>query len=242
MDAGRFLGQGPGILGLAVIRDILETHESLLLVHIYPMLHVTHKWAKVPAGALTLDTTSRSGLWSELSPFLLPGGELYAGHKSVNMENAWQFAKLYAKHADDRGEPTAAYWEWARAGWADAKAHRYPMGKGARPLHSWWDEEKLGYIEARKRIYAPLYSRAVERTEAFGTLQQMLATEERDIYLRDWDGYDHLKLGQSIGQVANNPARKMGHAFVLWAMLTGTYEELIAPVPVPAAAQQGSLL
>jgi hypothetical protein len=194
------------------------------------MLHVTHKWSKVPLGVLTIDTTAKTGLWSQLSPFLLDGGELYDGHKSVNMENAWQFAKLYAQHASADGRPTLAYWSWAQAGWADTKAHRYPMGKGARPLHSWWKGQALGYIEARKQIYAPLYARAVVRTEAFATLRQMLATEERDIYLRDWDGYDHLKQGLSITQVANNPAKKMGHAFVLWALLTHTYDALIAPV------------
>jgi hypothetical protein len=190
------------------------------------VLHVAHKWAKLPPDALVIDTTAKSGLWSELSPFLLPGGELYAGHASSNMENAWQFAKLYAQHAHESA-PTAAYWHWAESGWADPKAHRYPMGKGARPLCSWWDGQALGYIEARKRIYAPLYRRAVIRTSAYATLEALLTTEQRDIYLRDWDGYDHLAKGLSISQVANNPAKKMGHAFVLWALLTDTYEDLI---------------
>jgi hypothetical protein len=172
-------------------------------------------------------------LWSQLSPFLLPGGELYAGHTSVNMENAWQFAKLYPQHATV-GAPTEAYWLWATRGWIDPKAHRYPMGKGAKPLCSWWDGQALGYIEARKCIYAPLYRRAVVKTEAYATLEGLLQAESRDIYLRDWDGYDHLAKGQSIKEVANNPAKKMGHAFVLWALLTESYAELIEPRPAPA--------
>lgn len=204
------------------------------------MLRVVHKFTRVPADAITIDTTVKTGLWSQLSPFLLPCGNLYDGHTAVNVENAWQFAKLYAVHADTEGRPTEAYWAWAKAGWADPVAHRYPMGKDARPLCSWWAGAPLGYIDARKRIYAPLYARSVVKTEAYAKLKEMLATEERDIYLRDWDGYDHVKLELSIGQVANNPSRKMGHAFVLWALLTGTYEELIAPVAIPA--EQGSLL
>lgn len=204
------------------------------------MLHVCHKFTRVPSEALTIDTTAKKGLWSQLSPFLLEGGELYDGHRSVNMENAWQFAKLYAQHATPEGTPTEAYWAWAKAGWADPKAHRYPMGKGARPLCSWWSGERLGYIEARKRIYAPLYARAVVRTEAYAELKHLLETEERDIYLRDWDGYDHVAKGLTIAEVANNPAKKMGHAFVLWALLTDTYSQLIegaaAEAPVNAQA------
>lgn len=191
------------------------------------MLYVTHKWAKVPTEAITIDTTAKNGIWSQLSPFLLPGGELYDDHIASNMENAWQFAKLYKQHATFDGHPTQEYWEWATKGWADPKAHRYPMGKGARPLHSWWKWEALGYITARKRIYAPLYARAVMMTEAFAKLQEMLTVESRDIYLRDWDGYNHLALKQTIDQVVNNPAKKMGHAFVLWALLTGQFEKMI---------------
>jgi hypothetical protein len=206
------------------------------------MLHVAHKWARLPAAALAIDTTLKTGLWSELSPFLLAGGELYGGHTSVNMENAWQFSKLYADQADAQGNPTNEYWRWAKEGWADPKAHRYPRGKGARPLYSWWDGERLGYIEARKRIYAPLYARAVVRTQAFTELKGLLQTESRDIYLRDWDGYDHLAKEQTIAQVAANPLKKMGHAFVLWSLLTDTYEELIAPLPAAPSNPQGQLL
>ena len=198
------------------------------------MLYVAHKWARLPSTAIVIDTTAKSGVWSQLSPFLLPGGDLYEQHTSVNMENAWQFAKLYAQHAQD-GAPTDAYWRWAIAGWSDPKAHRYPMGKGARPLCSWWEGRTLGYIDARKQIYAPLYRRAVVKTEAYANLAAMLRIESRDIYLRDWDGYDHLAKELTIAEVANNPAKKMGHAFVLWALLAGRYEELIAPTPSPAA-------
>jgi hypothetical protein len=54
--------------------------------------------------------------------------------------------------------------------------------------------------------------------------------------LRDWDGYDHLALGCSIAAVAGNPRRKMGHAFVLWALLTGHYAESVAEPAEPVTA------
>lgn len=197
------------------------------------MLHVTHKFSRIPSEALSIDTASAKGLWGELSPFLLPGGPLYDGHEALRHENAWQFAKLYAEHADAQGEPTEAYWAWAKNGWADSRAHRYPMGKGAKPLCSLWEGRRLGYIEARKKIYAPLYARAVVKTQAYAELRELLRTTSQDIYLRDWDGYDHLVKNLTISEVANNPRKKMGHAFVLWALIEGQYEQLVADTPQP---------
>lgn len=92
------------------------------------------------------------------------------------------------------------------------------MGKGATPLYSLWGGEKLGYLEARKRIYFPLYAKAVVETPAFGTLLD-LYRREGSVTLWDFDGYDHLALGLSLKEVVNNPHRKMGHAFVLAHLL-----------------------
>ena len=111
---------------------------------------VLGKFEAAPEGSLVVDTTSKGGVWAGLSPFTLGPCPLYGGRSSLNMENAWQFAKVYKQHATPSGEPTAAYWEWAEKGWADRWAHRYPMGKGAVPLYSLWDGERLSYVEARR--------------------------------------------------------------------------------------------
>jgi hypothetical protein len=179
--------------------------------------------------ATVVNTTARSGLWSDLSPFKLGPCDLYGGRVSVNVENAWQYAKLYACHADEEGNPTDAYWRWAEEGWANPRAVRYPMGRGARPLCSLWNGQRLGYIEARKQIYGPLYAAAVTRTEGWRALQRVYQ-EEGVLVLRDYDGYDHAALGMSLGEVLNNPTRKMGHAFVL-AMLLAQDEALQELVP-----------
>lgn len=171
--------------------------------------------------AVIINTTS-SALTSwetDLSPFFLGPCELYDGRTAKKFENLWQFAKVYKKHADADGSPTADYWTWAEAGWADERAHRYPMGRGAKPLYSLWKGEKLGYIQARKQIYAPLYAAAVRKTAGFAQLTK-LYNESKELILRDYDGYDHLLLGVSLSNVLNNPNRKMGHAFVLAALLT----------------------
>lgn len=166
---------------------------------------------------IPLDTTSRSQ--SDFSPFLLGPCKLYDGFISKNVENGWQFAKVYSQHWDEkRDRPRSSYWDWAEKGWSDSYAHRYPMGKGAVPVCSWWKGEKLGYIEARKRIYIPLYKRAARKTEAWKSLRE-LHSRGVTLVLLDFDGYDHKKQGMTLADVLNNPKRPMGHAFVLAMML-----------------------
>ena len=85
-------------------------------------------------------------------------------------------------------------------------------------MYSFWDGNKLSYINARKKIYAPLYSEAVEKTDAFKKLKEMHESGE-EIWLWDFDGYDFRKKNMTYEEVLNNPKRKMGHAFVLAMML-----------------------
>ena len=170
-----------------------------------------------------INCTSRSKepLWRQLSPFFLGPVLLYDGYTAQRHENAWQYAKVYKQHLDDEGEPTLDYWKWAKQGWANEKAVRFPMGKGAKPEFSLWDGQKLGYIEARKKIYAPTYAELVVETEAYRQLELMYHSGAFDvIWLRDFDGYDNQAAGLDYEQVLNYPKRKMGHAFVLAMCLT----------------------
>lgn len=185
------------------------------------MLYVEAYWNKdkLPDTAIIIDTTSRSTNWTKgLSPFILEAGHLYGSYYAKNVENGWQSSKVYACH-DDNGTPTKDYFLWAQKIWNDTYAHRYPMGKGVKPLYSWWDGQKLTYVEARKKIYVPLYARAVTKTKAFKQLLYLCRTSPKDIYLIDFDGYNHIELGLKLTDVLNNPDKKMGHAFVLYSLL-----------------------
>jgi hypothetical protein len=178
---------------------------------------------KHPEGAIIINTTSGSKDWTRgLSPFVVGPVKLYNSYESKNVENGWQFSKVY-KQFIYNGEPTEEYFKWAIGGWGDSWAHRYPMGRGAIPEYSYWDGRKLGYIEARKEIYIPLYSKAVKDTEAFGILKK-LAKEGKDIYLLDYDAYDHREIGMTYEDVINCKEKKMGHAFVLAMMIEGYLE------------------
>ena len=180
-----------------------------------------------------INTTSKvdADQQRDLSPFYLGPCDLYDGHTALRMENAWQFSKVYLQHTDDENNPTDGYWEWAKKGWADNKAHRYPMGKGILPEYSYWEDQKYPYIEARKKIYVPLYARAVKKTKIFQFLKdlhqdlcafnQVAAPEKHGtIYLLDYDAYRHEEMGMTLTQVLNNKTKKSGHAFVLMMLLT----------------------
>lgn len=185
------------------------------------MIYVIGPGHKTPDDALIINTTSRSDNWSrELSPFFLGPVDLYGVYKARNVENAWQFSKVYEYYTDDQGNPDERYFKWAQDGWNDTRAHRYPMGKGIKPLYSYWDGEKLSYLDARKKIYIPIYSVAVQQTYAFKKLKEMHA-DGADLYLWDFDGYNHKDLGMSYDDAINNANKSLGHAFVIGMLLEG---------------------
>lgn len=140
------------------------------------------------------------------------------------MSQNWQFCKVYKQHVGEDGNPTDEYWKWAKAGWEDSWAHRYPMGRGAIPEYSQWFDEKLGYINARKKIYIPVYSTLVQRTEVYKKLvdiAKQAELDEKDLYIKYFDGYDHKELDMSYDDVINCERRKMGHGFVIAMLLDG---------------------
>lgn len=189
-------------------------------------VHVLFKFAENLYGGVDIDTTSSSGIYRDLSPFVLGPIETYIpGTFSKNFENLWQFSKVYKEYIHD-SEPTPGWYYWRDEGWSNPRAVRYPMGKGRRPEYSYWDGKKLGYIDARKKIYAPIYAEYVVKTDSFKHLQ-LLYLDSPFITLRDYDAYDHIRLGMTLKDVINNPKRKCGHAFILAMILTGELEECL---------------
>lgn len=174
----------------------------------------------LPKGAVMVNTTSVSrDFGKELSPFLLGPCKLYGDYSAGCMENAWQYCKVYKCHTDKNGDPTTDYFNWAVGGWS-GPVNRYPMGKNAIPEYSLWDGVKMDYVEARSKIYVPLYYRAVRNTNAYAKLKEIYQSGVQ-LYLWDFDGYNHVDLGMTLKQVLNCKDRKMGHAFVLARMLEG---------------------
>lgn len=189
------------------------------------MIRALFKFAKVPSGRVVVDTTSNTHPdYAHLSPFILPAPP------AKRFENLWQFSKVYPSQVYLSGEPTTEWEQWRQRGWNDLKAHRYPMGKGAIPLYSYWGGKHLDYIQARKQIYATEYAKNVSKTRAYKLLElqyKECCQGNQELILLDYDAYDHISLNMSLLEVINNPKRKMGHAFVLIMMLTGLLEECV---------------
>lgn len=166
---------------------------------------------------LDIDVTSHSGsMYKALSPFYLGKNcKLPDGRRALNVENAWQYSKVYDEHLTSKGNIKKSWFEWSQAGFDNPKAVRYPMGKGAVPKFSYYAGERLGYIDARKQLYIPLYAYYAAKTREFKVLQQVYDSGETIIVIRDFDAYDHHKRGMSWDEVINNPHLKMGHGFVL---------------------------
>lgn len=185
-------------------------------------LHVLFKFAPNPYGGVEIDTTSSSGRFRGLSPFVLGPIWLPELHiRSENFENLWQYSKVYEEHIDPNdGCPTADWYYWRRQGFGDKRAHRYPKGKGRKPRYSSWEGKQLGYVEARTTIYAPIYAQFVAKTASYKELERVYEGVET-LILRDFDAYDHIKMGMSLAQVLKNPQKKCGHAFILAMMLAG---------------------
>lgn len=192
-------------------------------------VYVIPKFGSAPVGGIEVDTTSR-GSFKDLSPFFLGPVSTYEfGVQCRCVENLWQFAKVYQQFVDQTtGEPSPEYFRWRNEGWKHPKAFRYPMGKGAKPLYSYWAGQRLDYISARKTIYIPAYANCVTFTESYAKLFRWY-THGHVLILRDFDGYDLGPLDHGkLLQVINNPRRPMGHAFVLAMMLKGCLEEAVA--------------
>ena len=179
--------------------------------------------------ALDIDVTSRSTTWSRgLSPFIIEGGPVWTGDVAKNVENLYQFIKVYPCHVDSDGNPTEEWFEWAKKGWNTRAGVRYPMGKGAKPLYSYWNGKKYGYLDAKEKLYVKMYSRSVCRTDAYKKLEELYKEclkEKTTLVMRDFDAYNHVNLKLTPYEVLRHPTKKFGHGFVLMFMLLGLLDE-----------------
>lgn len=178
---------------------------------------------EAPLNCVDINATSRSTGWGRgLSPFIITGGPTWTGDYAQNVENLYQFSKCYKCHVDSNGDPTEEYFKWAKAGWASKTAMRYPMGKGAVPLYSYWNKKKYDYLEAKEKLYIRMYFRSVRLTDAYKRLEalyQDCKVKNIDLVLRDFDAYNHIKLNMTPHDVMRSPNKKFGHGFVLMFML-----------------------
>lgn len=159
---------------------------------------------------------SKSVRYSSLSPFFL-GPVIASGYSFSNLENAWQYSKVYKHlgHLNSKGRLTHAFWEWMHTGENHTKADRYPAGKGAVPEFSIFNiNTRLSYVTARALMYIPWYASLIEEQKDFQDLVDMYESGKR-ILIRDYDCYRIDCVDDWFDAVRKNPHKKMGHGFVL---------------------------
>jgi hypothetical protein len=163
------------------------------------------------------------------------------GHVSQCVENAWQYCKVYGHMCDEKGDPTAEYWEWAKEGWANPKAKRFPLGKGSKPEFSYWNGKKLGYMDARLHIYCKLYANAVKNSPFFEKLKKMTETNT-EIILSDPDAQDYIADERTLKEALFDTSKPLSHSLVLAMLLCDVpvWEEFIEASNQEAAASSSS--
>lgn len=145
--------------------------------------------------------------WYPLSPYELKN------KKGQIMENIWQFSKVYKEvpksiqyksrydrtviwnhheevHVLEDGTVTDEYYQWREKGMNCKWPVRYPVGYNYR--HSCLfsldnNGQQYDYIEARKKIYAPVYIKLAKRQAKFQELKQRLVRGE-DLLIVEIDG------------------------------------------------------
>jgi hypothetical protein len=162
----------------------------------------------------------------------------------------WEWPEQeHARYVNGQLQILPAYLQWRQAGMAVQKPIRYPVGRKARsecigalgenPDGS-LNPQILSYIEARKKIYVPLYSEAVVKQPQFKELQQRVAAgqnlliievdaahqESLPYYIQKYGVradfiVNECILAEPVGLeiLLNDPTHNFGHGFVLSALL-----------------------
>lgn len=196
-----------------------------------------------PDGYKTVNVTSRStSIYRDLSPFYLKD----AIQPDANIENLWQYSKLYDCHQPgtvytDNHEtfvvqmpygltetitlreilPSKEWLGWNQTIHGKVWADHHPMGH-KRPIHGVFEHKGRYYecdcIQSRKLIYVPRYALAATQSPTYQALLKL--SKEHDIALQD---FDWCNMSQRPKEIINDPRHRMGHAAVLAMCLSGAY-------------------
>jgi hypothetical protein len=155
---------------------------------------------------------------------------------------------------DENGEekPNQKYWEWRKKGMNNEWHVRYPVGYGnqhGNVLYALYENDGImegpfDYIQARKHIYVPIYTRLVKKEKQYQDLKQMLENGE-NLLIIEVDGPHQESLGyyrtkyqnkvnnkfienstmlinqQNIDIMLNDTRHPYGHGYCLASALLG---------------------
>lgn len=160
------------------------------------------------ADRVVINLTSRNpdrNFSRQVSPFFVGPVTGPDGASSDSLEVFWQVGKVFPHH-DDNGQPSSTYFEYRNDMYSKKQGEipkpimRHPyheFGYEADDMLYWalWNPEngeyeRLSYLEARKKVYVPMYARLVADSDAFKWMKSLL-DEGKKIALLDFDGFNY---------------------------------------------------
>lgn len=163
------------------------------------------------SGCIIINPSTKQ--WKGLLPSNVGPCQMYGGNIAINTERAWISTEVHLEHTEN-GQPTGDYYSWSklyREG-LDDTIPESPI------LYNIWHSRKLGIIEARKEIFAPLYIKSVTTTKSWANLKELYSKARKQIAIRDPSSYD-LK-GKSLTQALYDHKKPFGFSFLLMMLLT----------------------
>lgn len=182
------------------------------------------------------------------SPMLIGPAKYGADPEAAIFENLWQYGKCFRglRHIDGNGEPTEIWRQWRNTGYKSTKGDRHPQGTktdkvkfigedGKRRFEYLQSEfaryggEKMDYLTARKKVYAPTYAKLVRDTKVFVELRRQVLAGE-NIQIVDLDGpkdeeRSHVVTAELLRRKINDPTASFGHGYILAGLLAGIEPE-----------------
>lgn len=180
---------------------------------------------KIP-GFKNIDVCSSSRRFRGLSPMLLGPIE----HKeeegkcpktATNLENLWQGSKVYAADLDDKGNITERFFKRRAEMFAAPEGRRHAVPKEERTTYQfhYWQGERLSSVQARAKIYCPIYAEHVPRTPEYMELDTYLNIGY-NLKLGGFDGYDmDLTKPDDVYACFQDTSKPFGHEQVLGCLL-----------------------
>lgn len=115
--------------------------------------------------------------------------------------------------------PNQAWFDRRAKYWSDPVPHRR-IKRGDKknnddPMFCWWRGDALPYVEARCRMYIPMYADLASKTPAFKELKALVGAGH-DVLLIGYDGY---KIERRPIELLADPTVRFGHELVLACML-----------------------
>jgi hypothetical protein len=153
-------------------------------------------------------------------------GPIYHNDPSLppaqNLENFWQYSKVYEGEVDENGDPTPEYYQERLRGFNLHQGIRYRRTK-EKYLFSYWNGQKYDWQQAKRELYITAYVTYSQRTRGYHELQRM-NLNGYNLLLLGYDGYayssDNDPSGDILKSNMDNDERPFGHEFVLAGMLT----------------------